>query len=114
MYWFPVWKQIGWKHVGKSLSRVTVRAAASVGAELAGGADAGATAEAEGAVDVAGVWPPHAETKITAIASAAARIRMVLLLQGSGRGGDHSRVACRDERVLSEIPNFKYGNRCVS
>src|SRR5687767_2213371 len=81
MYWLPVWKQIGWKQVGKSLSRVTVRAVASVGAELAGEADAGAAAEADGAVDVAGVWPPHAETKIRAIAIAAARIRMVLLLQ---------------------------------
>src|SRR5438552_15431699 len=62
MNWSPVWKQIGWKHVGKSLlisEKVSWPPAPALGAvvpaALAGAAVAAALAAAEGAVEAPGV-----------------------------------------------------------
>ena len=50
MYWLPVWKQTGWKQVGKSLRRVTMNAPPPVAGGLVGASVGTALGDSDGLV----------------------------------------------------------------
>ena len=83
MNWLPVWKQIGWKHVGKSLkwtmdsvpdaapAVVGAAVAEAVAATLGAALDGAAVADAGAAVAVAGAGVAGAAVAGAAVAGAA-------------------------------------------